>query len=223
MATKKALPAPSPDDNVGHKIAEAILNFVGHIPQTDQRKSRTPDEAARGVATAAATRAAIAAGALALPPGPVGWLTVLPELIAVWKIQAKMVADIAAIYGKKAFLSREQMLYCLFRHMAAQAVRDFVAYLGERFFSDVSLCGRCKVPPRRLEFVSHSVRLAKVLDAGFRLRALLVLQLTLILTPARSQILPSSFFKKRSRLSRKRIQLHASKPERISEAYRLRF
>lgn len=132
MATKKALPAPSPDDNVGHKIAEAILNFVGHIPQTDQRKSRTPDEAARGVATAAATRAAIAAGALALPPGPVGWLTVLPELIAVWKIQAKMVADIAAIYGKKAFLSREQMLYCLFRHMAAQAVRDFVAYLGER-------------------------------------------------------------------------------------------
>ena len=67
-----------------------------------------------------------------MPPGPIGWLTILPELVAVWKIQAQMVADIAAIYGKKAFLTREQMLYCLFRHMAAQAVRDFVAYAGER-------------------------------------------------------------------------------------------
>ena len=129
---KKALPAPAPDDGVGHKIAEAILNFVGHIPQTDEHKSRNPDKAARAVATTAATKAAIAAGTLALPPGPIGWLTILPELVAVWKIQAQMVADIAAIYGKKAFLTREQMLYCLFRHMAAQAVRDFIAYAGER-------------------------------------------------------------------------------------------
>ena len=75
----------------------------------------------------------MAAGTLALPPGPLGWLTILPELIAVWKIQARMVADIAGIYGQSASLNREQMIYCLFRHTAAQALRDVVVRVGERY------------------------------------------------------------------------------------------
>ena len=44
----------------------------------------------------------------------------------------KGVADIAAAYGHTAELSREHMLYCLFRHTAAQALRDLVARAGER-------------------------------------------------------------------------------------------
>ena len=67
-----------------------------------------------------------------MPPGPLGWLTILPEMTAVWKIQAQMVADIAALYGRRATLGREQMLYCLFRHAASQAVRDLVVRVGER-------------------------------------------------------------------------------------------
>lgn len=43
-----------------------------------------------------------------------------------------MVADIAAPYGKKSTLTEEQMVYCLFRHSAAQAVRDLVVRVGER-------------------------------------------------------------------------------------------
>ena len=72
-------------------------------------------------------------GGLALPPGPWGWLTILPDLVAIWKLQAQMVSDIAALYGKSATLSKEQMLYCLFRHAAAQAVRDFVVRAGDRY------------------------------------------------------------------------------------------
>ncbi len=124
---------PPPDDTAVDKIANAILNFIGHIPKTDEHKSRNPAHRARGVASSAATTAAVTAGTLALPPGPLGWLTILPELVAVWKIQARMVADIAAVYGKKSILTREQMLYCLFRHMAAQLVRDLVVRVGERF------------------------------------------------------------------------------------------
>jgi hypothetical protein len=121
-----------PPSHPAERITEAILNFVGKIPQTDEHKRSDPASRARTVASAAAAKAAATAGALALPPGPLGWLTILPELVAVWKIQAQMVSDIAAIYGKKAFLTREQMLYALFRHMAAQAVRDLVARVGER-------------------------------------------------------------------------------------------
>lgn len=115
------------------KLVEAILNFIGHIPDTSEPFSEHPDVRARSIASAAALKAATTAGALALPPGPLGWFTILPELIAIWKIQAQMVADIAGTYGKQAFLTREQMLYCLFRHAAVQAVRDLVVRVGERF------------------------------------------------------------------------------------------
>ncbi|MEO8986763.1 MAG: hypothetical protein ABI293_01925, partial [Rhodanobacter sp.] len=79
-----------------------------------------------------AQRAALTAGSLALPPGPLGWLTLLPELVAIWKIQAQMVSDIAAAYGRHATLDREQMMWCLFRHTAAQAFRDVVIRVGDR-------------------------------------------------------------------------------------------
>lgn len=129
------VPVPPPDEKetVGGRIAEAILHFLGKIPETDQLQSGKPIQAARVVANSAAAKAATAAGAFALPPGPLGWLTILPELTAVWKIQGQMVADIAGIYGKTTLLSREQMIYCLFRHAAAQAVRDIVVRVGERY------------------------------------------------------------------------------------------
>jgi hypothetical protein len=114
------------------KIAAKILGVLSEVPKSDERKSRNPAEAARQRATTAALNAAAAAGTLALPPGPLGWLTILPELAMVWRIQAHMVADIAAYYGKKRLLTREQMLYCLFKHTASQAVRDLAVQVGER-------------------------------------------------------------------------------------------
>jgi hypothetical protein len=113
-------------------ISEVILDFVARIPATHERQRIDPAGAARTAANKAATKAAMTSGALALPPGPLGWLTIVPELTAVWNIQAQLVADIAAIYGREARLNREQMLYCLFRHLAAQALRDLVVRVGER-------------------------------------------------------------------------------------------
>src|SRR5258706_7267706 len=129
----RAIVARGQQEKAGHGVAEAILNFIGRVPGTAEHKSRHPAERARSIANSAAAKAALTAGSLALPPGPLGWLTILPELVAVWRIQAQMVADIAGIYGKDAALTREQMIYCLFRHAAAQAVRDLVVRVGERF------------------------------------------------------------------------------------------
>jgi hypothetical protein len=114
------------------RVAESILAFIAHVPGTREHEGTDPASRARHIAHTAAAKAALAAGGLALPPGPLGWLTVLPELVAVWKLQAQMVADIAASYGREASLTREHMLYCLFRHTAAQAVRDLVVRVGER-------------------------------------------------------------------------------------------
>lgn len=114
------------------KIGAVILDLIGHVPASTERKSRKPAEAARIKANAAAAKAALGAGALALPPGVLGWLTLLPEMVGVWKIQRQLVADIAALYGKKAALTPELMVYCLFQHTAAQGVRDLVVRVGQR-------------------------------------------------------------------------------------------
>ena len=124
--------APSAQNLVA-KVADVILKVVSRIPKSEEHASSAPRQKARAIANAAAAQAAMTAGALALPPGPWGWLTVLPEIARVWQIQAQMVADIAKLYGKYGSLNREQMLYCLFRHTASQAVRDLVVRVGQRY------------------------------------------------------------------------------------------
>src|SRR6187402_1905030 len=107
-------------------LIQALLDFISNIPSTSEQASSNPKGRARGVAMHASLTSSALSGTLALAPGPAGIATILPDLIGVWKIQAQMVADIAGAFGKTAFLTQEQMLYCLFRHAAAQAVRDLV-------------------------------------------------------------------------------------------------
>lgn len=118
--------------SLGERLTRTILDIAGRIPDTDEHKTRGPRERAWAIAAAAANKAALAAGTLALPPGPLGWLTIVPELAAIWRIQRQMVADIAGAYGVTAELTRSHMLYCLFRHAAAQAMRDVTVQVGAR-------------------------------------------------------------------------------------------
>ncbi len=115
------------------RLGDSIIELLGQLPQTTEGASMRPEARAVAIGDAAARRSALVAGTLALPPGPLGWLTVLPELYAIWRIQAQMVADIAGAYGRRWQLTREQMLFCLFRHTAAQAFRDIAVQVGERW------------------------------------------------------------------------------------------
>jgi len=125
MAKKKELAAVAPEK----QIVEKILETVSAIPASTEPQSASPLERARAIGGSAAWRAASISGALAIPPGPLGLLTVIPDLVAIWQVQRKMVTDIAAAYGKTALLGPEQMLFCL---SASQAVKDLVVRAGER-------------------------------------------------------------------------------------------
>ena len=113
-------------------VVDAIENIVARVPASRQHAVDAPDVAARVLARKAAARAAALSGTLALPPGILGLLTVLPDLVAIWRIQAQLVADIAGLYGKDMQLTRTHMLYCLFRHAASQLARDVAVRAGER-------------------------------------------------------------------------------------------
>ena len=120
------------DDRRSARIVKAITDFISSIPSTSEKKSENPKQRAKTLVLNASMKASALSGTLALPPGPAGVVTILPDLIGVWKIQAQMVADLAGAFGKTAYLTQEQMLYCLFRHAAAQAVRDLVVRVGAR-------------------------------------------------------------------------------------------
>ena len=118
-------------DLLDHLI-NVLERVTATVPASGENAPDDPAARAHALTLMAASNAGAIAGALALPPGPLGLVTVIPDLIAMWKIQRQLVADIAACYGKTAELHRETMIYCLFRHAAAQVVRDLVVRVGSR-------------------------------------------------------------------------------------------
>lgn len=152
---------PESEGDLSTRITRHLIDLLSRVPETDEQPANNTTVRARAVAAAAANKAALAAGTLALPPGPLGWLTIVPELVAIWRIQAQMVADISGVFGVNARLTREQMLYCLFRHAAAQAVRDLVIRVGGRLIAQ-------DVPLRVFERVAQAIgiRVTKRLIGG---------------------------------------------------------
>jgi hypothetical protein len=114
------------------KLFGILFKVIHEIPKSTEKETSEALIRARKLITEASFKAAAISGALALPVGPLGWLTILPDLAAIWRLQAQMVADIGALLGKKGKLTEESMIYCLFRHAAAQVMRDLVTRMGER-------------------------------------------------------------------------------------------
>ena len=115
------------------RVADVVFELVGKVPDSAEKVHADPLKRARSIANRTAAKAALSAGSLSLPPGPLGWLTILPELRTVWKQQAQMVADIAATFGKSDLLTREEILYCLFRHIAPSAFRDVISRVEDGY------------------------------------------------------------------------------------------
>jgi hypothetical protein len=128
LVPRRATPPP---DSHG-PIIELLERVVADIPAPDTTQAELPDSAEKTIAHRAAKRAAILSGSLALPPGPLGFMTLLPDIYLIWQTQRQMVADIFGVYGRTAELTRTHMLYCLFRHAASHVVRDFAVRGGQR-------------------------------------------------------------------------------------------
>src|SRR5689334_9325481 len=123
---KDAAPAPH------GAIIDALEHMLADIPAPESTRAEVPQSAARAIARRAAKRAAMLSGSLALPPGPLGFVTLLPDLYLIWQTQRQMVSDIFGVYGRSAELTPTHMLFCLFRHAASQILRDVAVRGAER-------------------------------------------------------------------------------------------
>ena len=109
-----------------HGLFRALQEAVARIAPPQAIPSDAPGSRALSLSRTASLKAAAFSGTLALPPGPAGLLTVIPDLLLLWRLQGQLVSDIASVYGKTAVLTREGMVHCLFKHAAAHVVAGIV-------------------------------------------------------------------------------------------------
>jgi uncharacterized protein (DUF697 family) len=138
----------------GRSLVEAqvtgmLTDVIVSVPVSEERLSSTPKVRSAALIKKASTTTAGISGGAALVPGPLGLLTILPDMYAIWRVQAQLVADIAAVYGKTGTLGKEQLIWCLFKHSAVHVAGDFVVQVGERYI----------VHPRSLRWIQKAVGL----------------------------------------------------------------
>src|SRR5438445_13084995 len=103
MNSKDTIAGRGNDIELFPKVRERLIDLVGSIPMSGENAAADPRTRARALVSSAVLKSATISGSLALPPGPLGLITILPDRYAIWRIQARLVADIAAVYGKTGF------------------------------------------------------------------------------------------------------------------------
>ncbi|PJZ84430.1 hypothetical protein [Leptospira harrisiae] len=85
-----------------------------------------PDGLIRELVQNASFKSGLISATCSLPPGPLGILSILPELLFMYRIQGHLILDIAALYGKEVQVTKELLLYCLFKHGGAHVFRKII-------------------------------------------------------------------------------------------------
>ena len=119
--------------NSAAAITAKLLELFGSIPVSRELHSPTPDERATAIIKSACIKAAATSATLTLPAGPLGLLTIIPELAVIWQIQRQMVSDIASVYGKTSSLTNESMAYCLFKQGLSVTLSALVVKVGQKY------------------------------------------------------------------------------------------
>ncbi|GBF51495.1 hypothetical protein LPTSP4_30330 [Leptospira ryugenii] len=87
---------------------------------------QAPNELIQELIQNASLKCALISGTCSLPPGPLGLLSILPELLMIYRIQGQLVIDIAALLGKEVQVTKELLLYCMFKNAGAQIFRKVI-------------------------------------------------------------------------------------------------
>ncbi len=107
---------------MGRSLFDGLAKLTGTVPRSNLATSPAPRAAAEAIAKDAARKAAAVSGGATLIPGLGSTVTLVPDLLATFAIQRRLVADIAALYGRTPELGPELMTALLFGEVAPGAV-----------------------------------------------------------------------------------------------------
>ncbi len=120
---------PSQSDEMFQSLVQLISGIEDYrspFCREDGLPSPNADSLCEEIIQQASWKTAAISATCSLPGGPIGFLTILPELIMIFRVQGYLVKDIAAIYGKDAQLTKELLLFSLFKNGGAHLFRKFV-------------------------------------------------------------------------------------------------
>ena len=89
-----------------------------------------PGEIIRPLVRKYSLQAAALSSALSALPGNLGVLSILPEIYFLIRLQSRMVKDIAILLGKESYLSKELLLYCLFKENKINIISSSIRITG---------------------------------------------------------------------------------------------
>lgn len=114
-------------EELRRRILEALTAVAGAVPKSHRGPHLNPRSASRQVAQTYAKQSAAVSAGSAILPGIGVTIGLVADLVAVLKLQQKMIADIAALYGLPESLTREVMIGLLFKDTSPNAARSLLA------------------------------------------------------------------------------------------------
>ncbi|MDZ7849212.1 MAG: hypothetical protein U5L96_22215 [Owenweeksia sp.] len=143
------------------QIVTRLSHSLSEPPKPNLRLPGAKPMAHRLIRNTALQTSSISA-ALAIPGGVTGLVTVLPEVASIWRLQAQLISNIAALHGKNSLVTREQMLWCMFRQMGYGVLKEYVIQQGGVYVVK-------KMQGQALDIFLHKIGLSLATRQGSRL------------------------------------------------------
>ncbi len=119
------------DTNFAEKVSSLISGIDTYT--SPYALSVSPaDDLVRHITRKTAVKCASLAGASYLIPGKVSYALILPELLLIYRLQAQMIVDIAALYGKDNPMDKTLLFYCLFQGSSSNLFKHLIKDTGKR-------------------------------------------------------------------------------------------
>ncbi len=143
-------------------IVNKLYDLLSQVPEAKFSGKPSDPVFVKQIVRRHAVQASSVSAALSIPGGVVGLLSVIPDVAAVWRIQAQMIANVAAAHGKEALVTREQMIWCMFRQMAFGMAKELIVQQGSRYLVK-------QVQPKMIQKIAEKIGHGIVKGQGAKL------------------------------------------------------
>jgi len=116
---------------VSKKLTQPIMDLITKFFQTkvddfSKDGDRPSSYQAQSIVDSYALKCASVSGFASLAPGPLGMLTIIPDLIIVLRLQTEMLAKLSVAYNKEKVISKELVLFMLFQSVGVSGIKFVV-------------------------------------------------------------------------------------------------
>lgn len=116
-----------------HTFANWLAKAISEVPEPKLIGKPNDEVYLKKIIKHSALKSSSVSASLALPGGLWGYVSMIPDMAVVWQIQSQLISNIAAAHGKHHLVTREQMLWCMFRQIGVGALKEVIVQQGSQY------------------------------------------------------------------------------------------